>query len=148
MVLQQRFQTNVASLIAGLGWTQAELARQIGVSRSLVHTYMSGDSSPGLEVVQRFADALGVDPARLLSESGVEKSSGDDKVAAMEELLTVTEAAQLAKLSRAEINRKVAVGILPAVRRSSGWWISREAVLKLIDAPRKRGRPRKSQQVS
>jgi transcriptional regulator with XRE-family HTH domain len=48
------------------GWSQAELAREMGTSSGFVCDYEQGRRNPTLETVQRFAVALRVKPVKLL----------------------------------------------------------------------------------
>jgi len=41
-------------------WSQAELARQIDVSREIVGRYERGDATPSIDIAKRIADAFGV----------------------------------------------------------------------------------------
>lgn len=51
------------------GMSQSDIARKMKVTRSLVSQYLSGHRCPGLDMVVRFADALGIEePIELLSE--------------------------------------------------------------------------------
>ena len=67
--LRKRFVERVQSAMAANGWSQSELAREMGITRAMVSQYLSGHRSPGLEVVQHFADALRlVNPWNLLDD--------------------------------------------------------------------------------
>ncbi|MBI5209432.1 MAG: helix-turn-helix transcriptional regulator [Elusimicrobia bacterium] len=48
------------------GWTQEELAERAGVHLSFIGQIERGIRKPSLATVQRMAEALGVDPGRLL----------------------------------------------------------------------------------
>lgn len=48
------------------GLTQDKLARRIGKSKSAVHQWESGKRSPGPESVPGLAEALKMDPRRLV----------------------------------------------------------------------------------
>ncbi len=43
------------------GLNQTQLAERMGVGHWYVHDYLNGRRSPGFEVVERFAKALGID---------------------------------------------------------------------------------------
>lgn len=58
-----------------LGWTQAQLAERIGISRAAICTYETMTSEPTLTVLVRLARVLGVTTDHLL---GVEES-GDPR---------------------------------------------------------------------
>lgn len=72
MILQERFQAKLRQALIANGWSQADLARRMGVSQPFVSQYTSGTRCPGLDVVERFAKALGLpDPGLLIDESEI-----------------------------------------------------------------------------
>lgn len=70
VILQDRFVKNVKALISQdeLNISQRELARRMSVAEQYVSDYLRLKSSQGLDVISKFAKALGVDPAELLAE--------------------------------------------------------------------------------
>lgn len=66
--LQNIFRANVQRLLAEYGWTQTDLADAMGVTKGFVSHVMTGHRGVGLESVENFAEALGVEPASLISE--------------------------------------------------------------------------------
>ena len=70
VILQDRFVQNVKAMIGHdeLNISQRELARRMNVAEQYVSDYLRLKSSPGLDVIAKFATALGVDPAELLAE--------------------------------------------------------------------------------
>lgn len=69
MVLQQRFRSKLLAALRAKSWSQTKLADEMGVTPQYVHKYLSGISTPGLDVVERFAAALGTDdPSDLINE--------------------------------------------------------------------------------
>ena len=53
------------------GWSQAELARQSGVSQPTISRAEAGDTSGiGLGVIEKLAAALDVDPSVLIRKRG------------------------------------------------------------------------------
>jgi transcriptional regulator with XRE-family HTH domain len=58
---------NIYGGIVDKGWTPAELARQSGVSRNEILSYMRGLSLPTTENLAKLAKALDMTPAELLS---------------------------------------------------------------------------------
>ena len=68
VLLEKRFVKRTTEALDQLGITQAELARRMHVSRAMVNQYLTGRSAPGLDVVERFASALELDPLELLAE--------------------------------------------------------------------------------
>lgn len=60
------FGMRIALLRASNGWSQAELARRIGVSASAVGMYEQGRREPSLDLVIRLANEFGVTTDYLL----------------------------------------------------------------------------------
>ena len=58
---------NIYGGIVDKGWTPAELARQSGLSRNEILSYMRGLSLPTSENLAKIAKALDVTPDELLS---------------------------------------------------------------------------------
>ncbi len=72
MILDERFRTKVEAAMKVHGWSQSELARQMGVGRQYVSQYLRQGVSPGTEVIERFAIALMVDPGNLVDKHELE----------------------------------------------------------------------------
>lgn len=69
MNLRDRFVANVAVALDAKGWTRVDLAKALNVSHPTVYQQLSGSRGVGLEVIEKYAKALGVkDPAHLLRE--------------------------------------------------------------------------------
>lgn len=51
------------------GWSQADLARKAGITRSAVSTYEQGQRTPSADVIRCFARAFGVSADYLLGIS-------------------------------------------------------------------------------
>lgn len=66
--LYEFFRANVRTKMAEFRWTQQDLANAMGVTQGYVSHVLTGRTNPGLDVVQDFADALGVHPLDLLGE--------------------------------------------------------------------------------
>lgn len=65
-------QLRIAELRAVKGWTQEQLAETAGVSRVTVVRIESGRSRRvDLDVLEKLADALGVDPGYLVAKSTI-----------------------------------------------------------------------------
>lgn len=62
------FRSNVRGRLQKKGWTQAELAKAMGVSAQYLSHLMTGFRDPGLTSLERAAKALDVSPSQLLSE--------------------------------------------------------------------------------
>jgi transcriptional regulator with XRE-family HTH domain len=56
----------IASLRRWYGWTQTELAEQLGVSRMTVYRYEEGGREPSLAMLRRLAEVLEVDVGELV----------------------------------------------------------------------------------
>ncbi|WP_437224929.1 helix-turn-helix domain-containing protein [Planctomicrobium sp. SH661] len=68
MILQTCFQQNLQSAMDDLHWNQSDLAREMGVDPQYVRKYLKGITCPGLDVVERFSKALGLQhPCELLN---------------------------------------------------------------------------------
>lgn len=68
MILEPRFREKLVQAMAEAHLTNTELANKMGVSRQYVGEYLSGRRSPGLDVLERFAAALEVDPWNLIDD--------------------------------------------------------------------------------
>lgn len=66
--LQTIFRRNVQRLLDEYGWTQTDLAAEMGVTKGFVSQVMTTHRGVGLESVEKFAAALGVEPSALISE--------------------------------------------------------------------------------
>lgn len=72
--LKNRFIRKANEAMQLQGWSKAELARRMGVSAQFVGQYLGSEnpSTPGLDVVERFARALGLeDPGALIDDSEI-----------------------------------------------------------------------------
>jgi transcriptional regulator with XRE-family HTH domain len=74
------------------GWSQAELAKKLNVSREIVGRYERGDATPSIEIAGKMADVFGIsldylagnteeelDKATLKRIQEVSKLSSEDK---------------------------------------------------------------------
>jgi len=59
----------VRAAIAKRGWTQNELARQVGTSSGLVSRWMRGDQNPDIRSAMRIADLLGIALERFAEDA-------------------------------------------------------------------------------
>lgn len=73
MILQEHFRRRVQAELDERDWSQSDLAREMGVTRSVVSQYLTGRITPGLDVVERFAKAFGFEenPLDLLVEKSI-----------------------------------------------------------------------------
>jgi hypothetical protein len=71
VILEQRFREKLQLAIDANRWTQADLARAMEVDRQYVSKYFKGHANPGLDVIERFAKALHVEPLNLLDENEI-----------------------------------------------------------------------------
>jgi len=75
MSWEKRIGSKVKRLRAMKGLTQEDLARRLGVTKTQVHRYESGKQAFRTAVVTKIADALGVEPSGLWTET---PPDGDD----------------------------------------------------------------------
>lgn len=71
MILNTLFCQHVKEILEAESISQAELARRMEVKPQMVSQYLRGEVCPGLDVVERFAIALGVHPSTLLSPNEI-----------------------------------------------------------------------------
>lgn len=64
--LHQTFLDNVRARRKELGWTQAEVAKRLGISQATYANIESGRNTPTLEMVEKIARALNVGAVQLL----------------------------------------------------------------------------------
>lgn len=67
------FRENVQRLLTEYGWTRTDLAAEMDVTKGYVSQVMTAHRGIGLEAVDRFAKALGVEPSALISENNSSK---------------------------------------------------------------------------
>lgn len=65
-------------------WSQGELARQAGISRSFVSRVLSGDASPSNNFCYKVAHALGEAPEKVLRLAGILPLASEDEQTAQE----------------------------------------------------------------
>jgi transcriptional regulator with XRE-family HTH domain len=75
-ISKQEFGARLQRLMFTKGWNQSELARQAGMRRDAISTYIRGIAFPVPNSLHRLAAALGVDPEALLPNY-VEQAVGD-----------------------------------------------------------------------
>ena len=75
---KQQFGRRVYQEMLRNGWNQSELARQAGLPRDSISTYVRGQVLPSPISLQKLADALGVKPADLLPNA-VEHAIDEDE---------------------------------------------------------------------
>lgn len=71
-VLQDRFCRNVDAILRQARISRAELARRMGVTQTYPLNYINKSVSPGFDVVERFATALGLPDPNLLTHEDLE----------------------------------------------------------------------------
>jgi transcriptional regulator with XRE-family HTH domain len=64
--LRQAFAANLRRLRHAKGISQEDLAYEADVNRTYLSKLEKGVSYPGLEIIAKLADALGIEPAELL----------------------------------------------------------------------------------
>jgi len=75
--LRQAFAANLRRLRHVKGISQEDLAYEADVNRTYLSKLEKGVSYPGLEIIAKLADALGVEPAELLKLSVGESRRGN-----------------------------------------------------------------------
>lgn len=85
---------SIRSFRKAKGWTQEQLAKAIGVKRSVVSKYESGSVSPSAATIERIAQALDTTPADLMGwyeypepEPFSDNLTSDERTAQILELL-------------------------------------------------------------
>jgi transcriptional regulator with XRE-family HTH domain len=68
--MAEDFAAVLEAALVRAGSSQAVLARDVGVARSTVSKWMSGERTPNVPVIHRIADALGVPAPPLLEVAG------------------------------------------------------------------------------
>ena len=71
VVMQAKFREKVLAALEQRDWSQSELARKMGITRSVVSQYLTGRIVPGLDVVEKFAGALEIDPWNLVDDKPI-----------------------------------------------------------------------------
>lgn len=109
MKLRDRFIEKLKAAMAARGWSQSDLATQMGVGRAYVQQYLSGLTTPGLGVVERFADALGLlHPWNILDDKPLVFADGPTQsaheVIESKDEIIARQAAEIERL-RAELRR-------------------------------------------
>lgn len=74
---KQEFGRRLYKLMMAQNWNQSELARQAGLPRDSISTYVRGVSFPTPKSLQKLADALEVTPADLMPNS-IESAIDED----------------------------------------------------------------------
>ena len=62
------FVANVRELMDERGWSQADLAKKLGVTPGFVSQLLSGHRHPGLDSLENLAKAFRVDASELLKK--------------------------------------------------------------------------------
>lgn len=107
-----KFSNNLKSLRVRFGLTQQDLANKLGVSKSTVSMYETGNRAPDFETLEAIADLFNVSLDSLIGAQG--KSESEIKVLAAHAIDDLTEAEQLEiikyakyiKSQRDEANKK------------------------------------------
>jgi len=60
------FRLNMRRRISDLGISDAEVARRVGMSPPNIWQYLNGDRRPGLDVLDRFAEAVDLPTHQLI----------------------------------------------------------------------------------
>lgn len=109
---KQEFAKRIYNLMMVRGWNQSELARQAGLNRDAISTYMNGRALPTPPKLKALANALNVGPDELLpnhTESAIDQdmpafemrvstSSSDQAWLRVNRLVSVVTAVKIAEL--------------------------------------------------
>jgi transcriptional regulator with XRE-family HTH domain len=76
-VRQQLFIENIDAELKRIGSSRAELGRRMDVSQQVIAPYLSGKRCSGLNMVEKFATALGTHPSKLLTGELFEEQTED-----------------------------------------------------------------------
>jgi len=68
MVTLKHIQKNLALAIRQSGFTQTELAQQLGVSQQTISHYIKGDKLPALDTFANLCAIIDVNPQDILTE--------------------------------------------------------------------------------
>ncbi len=67
--LSNVFRRRVRERLDELGWSQQDLADELGIGKAYVSHLMTGHRNPGLETLESVAKVLAVDASWLISEN-------------------------------------------------------------------------------
>lgn len=67
-MIVEDFQENLVTLLKRKGMNQSELARKMGVTPSYVCQLLNGHTEPGIRVLERIANAIGVSACSLIQK--------------------------------------------------------------------------------
>lgn len=62
------FKKNLRRALTAKHGLRSEVARRAGMAPNQIYRYLSGESTPSLDVLERLADALGVPASELLTD--------------------------------------------------------------------------------
>ena len=113
------FSERLAALRRERGMTQAELAAELGISKSAVSMYERGNREPELDLLQEMADLFGVSVSSLLGREKDDLLGGDPELTAyLESLRDRPELRMLFSLTQKATKEDVeaAVKIIEALR--------------------------------
>ena len=80
MIKVSGFSERLAALRRERGMTQAELAAELGISKSAVSMYERGNREPELDLLQEMADLFGVSVSSLLGREEDDLLRGDPEL--------------------------------------------------------------------
>jgi len=66
-----RFADWLLQILEEKNWTQSELARKAGISRSAISKVISGERGPGTDICQAIATALNIPPEDVFRQAGL-----------------------------------------------------------------------------
>ncbi|TWT48211.1 helix-turn-helix protein [Thalassoglobus neptunius] len=69
LILEKQFIDLVNNELKARGWSRSDLAREMGVRPGYITDYLNGRYSPGTDVMERFFDALELQPTLTVKRS-------------------------------------------------------------------------------
>lgn len=106
MSLEQQLGQNVRDLRTGRGWSQNDLAKEVGLTRSSIANLEAGRQNISLAILESLATAFRVPAGHLLSDAGPGDPYGDGYQAGWADCARrVRDAVNTPEIGRGEVTR-------------------------------------------